>query len=200
MNVYFCTDCGQPADPPACPHCGSHTVHMAGDLHLTMIGLDVYVNIYKDALDNYFLIVKKPSGQVEVRVHDEDILEPGKDGYDPEDELEDQVEAGKSMLRLEEQKSWTNYQPGTCPHCGQELMFGDWPETPPIYCDNCRIGWDSPDEVEREYMFTDPSGHFMDSDGRPKGYELEQWHAEMNLEAQYHEEAGFEAEAQDERK
>jgi predicted RNA-binding protein with PUA domain len=74
MNVYFCTDCGQPADSPSCPKCGSHRVHIAGDLHLAMIGLDVYLNIYRDALGVYHLIIKKPSGQKEIRLHDIDLI------------------------------------------------------------------------------------------------------------------------------
>ena len=71
------------------------------------------------------------------------------------------------------------HKPGTCPQCRQELQCGDGVETPALYCDNCGMGWDSPDEVESEYLADDPGEHFMDDDGRPKGYELEQHQAEM---------------------
>jgi len=41
--------------------------------------------------------------------------------------------------------------PMKCPDCGQELKSGDGVETPPIYCNHCGVGWNSPDDVpERE--------------------------------------------------
>jgi hypothetical protein len=36
----------------------------------------------------------------------------------------------------------------TCPKCGQPVQFGDGDTRPPLYCDNCGLGWDSLDELE----------------------------------------------------
>jgi hypothetical protein len=128
MNIYFCTDCGSPADPPECPKCGSHLVHMAGDLHLTMLGLDVYVNVFKDALGAYYLIIKKPSGQKEIRLQDIDLI-----------------------------------------------------------VDQTTFDYEADND--------DPGEHFMDGNGRPQGYELEQLQAEMEVEAQWEAMAAMEDEA-----
>ena len=80
MNTYFCTDCGKPADPPHCPHCGSYRVHISGDLHLRAMGLDVYLNLARDYSGTSFLVIKKPSGQFYLELQDIDFLKPTEGG------------------------------------------------------------------------------------------------------------------------
>ena len=34
-----------------------------------------------------------------------------------------------------------------CPDCGGELETGDGKRTPPVYCPQCKQGWDRPEDV-----------------------------------------------------
>jgi len=36
---------------------------------------------------------------------------------------------------------------GTCPQCGGPLSHGDGHDEPPIYCAECGIGWNTPEEI-----------------------------------------------------
>ena len=114
MNTYFCTDCGKPADPPHCPHCGSYRVHISGDLHLRAMGLDVYLNLARDYSGVSFLVIKKPSGQFWLELQDMDFLKPPEDdrstGEENDAEWELEQKAIATLAELEEMdKDYANW-------------------------------------------------------------------------------------------
>ena len=35
-----------------------------------------------------------------------------------------------------------------CPRCNQPVQYGDGVETPPIYCSDCELEWETPEDLE----------------------------------------------------
>lgn len=75
MNTYLCLDCGK-IHTEACT-CGSSRQQHVGDIHLATKGLNAYVSVETRAGEPH-LVVKKPSGQVDIRLAPEDLLPPPK--------------------------------------------------------------------------------------------------------------------------
>jgi hypothetical protein len=67
-----------------------------------------------------------------------------------------------------------------CPRCNQPVSFGDGVETPPLYCPDCELGWDTPNELEYyrsilDELVFDPTPDDEDLDGDADLDAVEQW-------------------------
>ena len=66
-NVYRCKDCGKVLAVAYCQNCNAHHVEALGDIHLGALGIDAYAGIVPVG-DDYCLVIKKPSGQENIKL------------------------------------------------------------------------------------------------------------------------------------
>lgn len=74
--------------------------------------------------------------------------------------------------------------PVFCPQCSKHLRCGDGTDKPPLYCDPCRLGWNTVQEVLTHNLHDDPGEEIYPPPGRPRAYEDEQHQAETECNAQ----------------
>jgi hypothetical protein len=68
MNVYKCSRCGHTYSDD-CHACGYGQPQALGDIHLGSLGVVAYVEVIGNQL-----IIKKPSGQVNVQLQPQDLI------------------------------------------------------------------------------------------------------------------------------